>query len=80
MDLYVVSARRPIRHRVASHLDRAAYEPEPPFHAARQAHELVTVCGARIEDPLYAFPDSPYDAEPSFARCPQCEAELLNVR
>ncbi len=75
MDLYVAAARRPIRHRVTSHLDRGAFEPEPPFHAAVRGQDRLTLCGESIEGSLCAFPDSPYDAEPPYARCPKCEAK-----
>jgi hypothetical protein len=76
MDLYVAAARRPIKHRVSSHLDPASYEPEPPYHAVARGHDRTTLCGEPIQDSLYAFPDSSYDYEASYARCPKCEAKV----
>jgi hypothetical protein len=75
VDLYVAAARRPIRHSVSTHLERTAFEPEPPFHAAVMGQERVTLCGAPLGESLHAFPDSAYDAEPGYARCPKCEAK-----
>jgi hypothetical protein len=75
MDLYVVAARRPIRHQVTSHLDPASYEPEPPFHAAARGQDGSTLCGEPIQGSLYAFPDSLYAYEAPYARCPKCEAK-----
>ena len=76
MDLYVAAARRPIRHRVSSHLDPASYEPEPPFHAVARGHDQITLCGQPIADSLHAFPNSSYGYEAPFARCPKCEAKV----
>ena len=76
MDLYVAAARRPIKHRVSADLDPTSYEPQPPFHAAARGQDRHTLCGLPIGDALYAFPDSFYDAEASYARCPQCEAKV----
>jgi hypothetical protein len=75
MDLYVAAARRPIRHGVKTHLERAAYEPEPPYHAAARGQERATLCGQPIGEALFAFADSAYDAQPGYARCPACEAK-----
>ena len=75
MDLYVAAARRPIKHRVSSHLDPASYEPEPPFHAVARGHDHITLCGEPIQDSLHAFPNSFYDDEAPYARCPECEAK-----
>jgi hypothetical protein len=75
MDYYVAAARRPIRHRVSSHLDPTAYEPEPPFHAAAPGQDSVTLCGEPITDSLYAFPDTSYAGEVPYARCQSCEAK-----
>lgn len=60
---------------MSSHLERGAFEPEPPFHAVAQGRDGVTLCGRPVEDSLFGFPDSFYDDKPSFARCPQCEVK-----
>jgi hypothetical protein len=75
MDLYVAAAGRPIKHRITSHLEPGSYEPEPPFHAVARGHDQVTLCGQPIQDSLHAFPDTSYEYEPAYARCPQCEAK-----